>query len=39
MIISWGFEANEGLIKELFEWLDYDKDHKISFEDLRSTAG
>jgi Ca2+-binding EF-hand superfamily protein len=27
------------LIKELFEWLDYDKDSKISYEDLRSTAG
>jgi len=39
LIVSWGFDANEDLIKELFEWLDNDKDGKISFEDLRSTAG
>lgn len=39
MIKSWGFDASETLIKELFEWLDFDGDNKISFEDLRSTAG
>jgi Ca2+-binding EF-hand superfamily protein len=33
---SWGF-AND--CHELFEWLDFDKDGKISFNDLRQTAG
>lgn len=35
----WGFEANEDLIFDLFKWLDYDKDNRISYEDLRQTAG
>lgn len=39
MVLSWGFEAPELMIKEIFDWLDFDKDHKISFEDLRATAG
>ena len=33
---SWGF-AND--CTELFNWLDNDKDGKISFSDLRQTAG
>ncbi|CDW82631.1 px domain containing protein [Stylonychia lemnae] len=39
IIKSWGFDASDQLLKELFDWLDYDKDSKISYEDLRSTAG
>lgn len=39
IIKAWGFDASESLIRELFEWLDFDKDNKISYEDLRSTAG
>lgn len=39
LIHSWGFEAPEYLIREVFEWLDYDKDNRIGFEDLRATAG
>lgn len=35
----WGFDASESLIRELFEWLDADKDNKISYDDLRLTAG
>lgn len=36
---AWGFDASESHVKELFEWLDNDKDNRISYEDLRSTAG
>ncbi len=36
MMSSWGF-AND--CTELFNWLDYDQDGKISFNDLRQTAG
>jgi Ca2+-binding EF-hand superfamily protein len=39
MILSWGFDAPEYMIREVFDWLDYDKDNKICFEDLRATAG
>lgn len=39
MVLSWGFEAPEIMIKDIFDWLDFDKDNKISFEDLRATAG
>ena len=38
-IKHWGFDASEQLIRELFEWLDADKDNRISYDDLRSTAG
>ena len=33
---SWGF-AND--CSELFDWLDADKDGKLSFNDLRNTIG
>ena len=33
---SWGF-ANDCI--ELFDWLDADKDGKLSFNDLRNTIG
>ena len=36
---AWGFDASEILIRDLFDWLDTDHDCRISFEDLRSTAG
>lgn len=39
LVKSWGFDANEVHIKDLFEWLDFDNDNQISYEDLRSTAG
>ena len=39
MVENWGFEATESSVSELFNWLDYDKDGLISYEDLRSTAG
>jgi len=39
IIRAWGFDASEQLVRELFEWLDIDKDNRISYEDLRSTAG
>jgi len=39
LIRSWGFEAPSQQIKEIFDWLDFDQDGSISFEDLRSTAG
>jgi Ca2+-binding EF-hand superfamily protein len=35
----WGFEASPDVYLDLFEWLDTDKDSKITFEDLRSSAG
>lgn len=33
---SWGFKND---CRELFDWLDLDKDGKINFNDLRQTAG
>jgi Ca2+-binding EF-hand superfamily protein len=36
MMESWGFKSD---CRELFDWLDFDKDGIISFNDLRSTAG
>ena len=39
LVRSWGFEAPDIMIKEVFDWLDYDKDNRITFEDMRATAG
>lgn len=39
MILSWGFEAPVQMIRDVFNWLDHDKDQRICFEDLRATAG
>lgn len=39
IVKGWGFEVTEDSFKELFNWLDADKDDKISYEDLRATAG
>ena len=39
IVRAWGFDASEALIRDLFEWLDSDKDNRISYDDLRSTAG
>lgn len=36
MMESWGF-VND--CTELFQWLDHDKDGKISYSDLRATVG
>lgn len=39
MVKNWGFEATPDSVQELFDWLDFDKDGLISYEDLRATAG
>ena len=39
MVLSWGFEAPVSMIRDVFNWLDHDKDQRICFEDLRATAG
>lgn len=39
LVRSWGFEAPDLMIKEVFDWLDYDKDTRITFEDIRATLG
>jgi len=39
MMQQWGFLSTEEGILQLFDWLDADKDGRISYEDLRSTAG
>jgi hypothetical protein len=39
IISDWGFEAKENQVRSLFNWLDHDKDQKISFLDLRNSIG
>ena len=39
MTTNWGFRADSNQIKELYNWMDGDKDGKISFEDLRQSVG
>lgn len=39
LIGFWGFVASSEQIREVFDWLDLDKDGKISFEDVRETIG
>lgn len=39
MVKNWGFEATPDSVQELFDWLDFDKDGLIYYEDLRATAG
>lgn len=39
LVRSWGFESSDSQIKPVFEWLDFDRNGKITFEDLRATAG
>jgi Ca2+-binding EF-hand superfamily protein len=39
VIRGWGFDAADNLIRQLFDWLDHDGDNRISYEDLRQTAG
>lgn len=39
IVQSWGFASEKAVIKEGFDWLDYDKDQKISFLDLKHTIG
>ena len=36
---GWGFQADQQQIKELYTWLDGDRDGKITFEDLRQSVG
>ena len=35
----WGFIAPESQVRDLFNWMDHDKDGQLSFEDLRETIG
>lgn len=37
LMLAWGFTEN--CVSELFQWLDMDGDGKISFDDLKQTAG
>ena len=39
LLKGWGFVASEDQIRELFDWVDYDKDGGISFEDIKETVG
>lgn len=39
LVSGWGFEAPQSGIKEVFDWLDFDRDGRLTFEDLRATAG
>lgn len=39
LVNQWGFIAPESDIKSLFDWLDKDKDGRLSFEDIRETIG
>lgn len=39
IIESWGFAPQDKIVKEVFDWLDNDKDEKISFLDLKQTIG
>ena len=39
IIKEWGFVSSKELIRDLFNWIDMDKDSRISFEDLRQSAG
>lgn len=39
VVSNWGFEVSEVLLRELYSWLDFDRDGTVSFEDLRLTAG
>ena len=38
-LIQWGFTANDEVTDHLYSWLDEDGDGKVSFDDLRHTAG
>lgn len=39
VVKGWGFDCQENILQDLFNWLDNDKDGKLSFEDLRQTVG
>ena len=39
LIANWSFIAPDNQVRELFNWLDKDKDGQLSFEDLRETIG
>lgn len=39
IIKDWGFEPKDKQLRSLFDWLDFDKDQKISFADLRNSIG
>lgn len=39
LIKLWGFVATETQIRALYDWLDFDKDGKLSFEDMKLTIG
>mgnify|MGYP001161581389 CR=1 FL=1 len=39
LMTFWGFIAPETEVRNLYNWLDQDKDGQLSFEDLRETIG
>jgi Ca2+-binding EF-hand superfamily protein len=39
LVVNWGFESPPEAVREVFDWLDFDRDGKLTFEDLRATAG
>lgn len=39
IIQDWGFESKDSQIRSLFDWIDNDKDQKISFLDLKHSLG
>lgn len=39
MLRSWGFEVKEKVADELFNWVDRDADHRITYLDLRNSVG
>lgn len=36
---SWGFHGRPEDTRMLFDWLDYDRDEKITFLDLKQAIG
>ena len=39
IVKSWGFEATDKVVMEVFNWLDFDRDQRINFLDLKNTLG
>lgn len=36
---NWGLAITEEQFKEIYDYIDYDKDGKISYEDLQNSVG
>ena len=39
IISDWGFVTKQSDVKKLFDWLDFDRDQKLSFVDFKNTIG